>query len=105
MARPTKNVKRTTQVKVAYTPAELRVIQHFASKSGLRTAQYVREKSLDHQVKSRLSTEQLDLYIQAVGMANNLNQLTRYYHANHKTLKDLPELQQQINSLLDLLRK
>ncbi|MEQ9404336.1 MAG: plasmid mobilization relaxosome protein MobC [Cyclobacteriaceae bacterium] len=53
------------------------MIKKYADKTGVSVAEFVRLKSLDHQVRSRLTEDEADLYRKLVGMANNLNQLAK----------------------------
>jgi len=77
MARPTKAIRRSKQYTVRLTLVESKWIQREAHRHGLSISDYMRRRSLTHRLKPRLSEEEQDHYRKLVGMANNLNQLTR----------------------------
>ncbi len=100
MARPKKSIRKVKQIKVCYTLLEWRIIQNYAERSGLRVAEFVHDKSLNHKVKSVLTEEEIDIRFQLIGMANNLNQLTRNSHRDPNHLAELPMLIKRVHELL-----
>ncbi len=77
MARPTKPIKRGERITVRYSKTELKFIEKMVKETGVEKAEFVRGKSLDHEIKPRLTEEQTTAYRQLTGMANNLNQLAK----------------------------
>lgn len=104
MARPTKAIKRTERITVRYTISELRLVQRFAERSGLRTAEFVHDRSLSHKIRSRLTEEELHIYRNLVGMANNLNQLTKLAHDRRLLTVELLKVSEAINDSIEKLR-
>lgn len=78
--RPVKAIKREAATGVRFTRAEYFIVKHKAAKTGLRITQYIREMALEGKVMARLSPEERSHIRQLVGMANNLNQLTKTAH-------------------------
>jgi hypothetical protein len=81
MARPSKIIKRTQIIRVRLTPGEYILMKEYASRTKLSLAVYVRSKSLNHTVKNRLSSEEVELLRVLIGLANNLNQYLKLMHA------------------------
>lgn len=104
MARPTKKVKRTESVTVRFTKAEKRVVVKFAEKSGLRVAEFIHERTLDHKVQTRLNDEEITFYRKLTGMANNLNQLTKHTHQRGLLTNEILHALQEINKLIDRIK-
>ena len=77
---PKKAVKREIIKGVRFTKVEYFVIKQKASKAGIGITIYIREMALEGQVIARLNEEERQFVRQLVGMANNLNQLTKKAH-------------------------
>ncbi len=77
MARPKKAIKRTREVKVRYTSFEYVFIEKAADQHGLSKAEFVRDKSLSHRLKPRLSVEEADLFHQLTDVAGSLRELAK----------------------------
>ena len=77
MARPKKAIKRTHRIKARFTTGEFKIIQRYASSQGIPMSEFVRAKTLDHRLKSRLSDQEADLFHQLVDMASSLRQLSQ----------------------------
>jgi len=104
MARPTKAIKRSKQYTVRLTLVESKWIQREARRHGLSISDYMRRRSLTHRLKPRLSEEEQDHYRKLVGMANNLNQLTRAVHNNEALPSQIVKTLEGVNSALEKLR-
>ena len=104
MARPTKSIKRAEKVTVRYTKLELKLIEKYAYRSGISVAKFVRLKSLDHQLKLRLTEEEADHYRKLVGMANNLNQLTKAANSGQVMTIQILKTLEDINSVINKLQ-
>lgn len=99
MARPKKDIQRTYEMKVRMTEAERAIIRQHAKQTGLSMAEYLRERGLEHVLRSRLTTQEVATFRHLAGMANNLNQLTR--HAN----EGKPLLEAEILSTLQAVQE
>lgn len=103
MARPKKAIKRQHPVKVSYTLTEYKLIEKYADRHGISRAEFVRLKSLNHRLRTRLTVEETDYFRKLVGMANNLNQLTKAANQGEamtrQILKTLDGINQAIQKL------
>jgi hypothetical protein len=78
--RPKKVVRREIIKGIRFTKAEYYVIKQKASKAGTKVCFYIREMALQGKIISRLNDEERLFVRQLIGMANNLNQLTKKGH-------------------------
>ena len=78
--RPKKMVKREIIKGIRFTKAEYYVVKQKALKSGTKICFYIREMALNGKIISRLNEEERLFVRQLIGMANNLNQLTKKGH-------------------------
>ncbi|MDQ6755313.1 MAG: plasmid mobilization relaxosome protein MobC [Bacteroidota bacterium] len=77
--RPRKAVNRTV-TSLRLTKMELYVIKSKAAKAGLRVTAYIRQMAINGKLTARLKEEERHFVRELVGMANNLNQLTKKGH-------------------------
>jgi hypothetical protein len=78
--RPKKSVTRSIIKGIRFTEAEYFVVKQKASKSGTRITLYIRQMALQGKILPRMNEEERQIVRQLVGMANNLNQLTKKGH-------------------------
>ena len=78
--RPKKVVRREIIKGIRFTKAEYYVIKQKASKAGTKVCFYIREMALQGKIISRLNDEERPFVRQLIGIANNLNQLTKKGH-------------------------
>jgi len=78
--RPKKAVKKEIIRSIRFSKIEYFIVKQNASKSGLKITTYVRQMALQGKIISRLSEEERQFVRQLMGMANNLNQLTKMGH-------------------------
>ena len=78
--RPKKQVKRETITGVRFTKTEYYVVKQKASKCGIGITLYIRQMALHGKILPRMNEEERQFVRQLVGMANNLNQLTKKGH-------------------------
>ena len=78
--RPKKLVKREVTKGIRFTKAEYFIVKQHASKSGLKITAYIRQIALQGKIISKLNEEERQFVRQLIGMANNLNQLTKKGH-------------------------
>ena len=77
--RPRKPVNRVV-TSLRLTKMELYVIKSKATKAGLRITAYIRQMAINGKVTARLNEEERQFVRELVGIANNLNQLTKKGH-------------------------
>lgn len=65
---------------IQFTEKEYFIIKQNASKAGLKISSYIRQMALTGKIISRLNEEERYFVTQLIGMANNLNQLTKLGH-------------------------
>lgn len=78
--RPAKIVKKEVRACVRYSKTEYFIIREKAAKAGLNASEYIRQLTINGQVKTRLTEEERQFARQLIGMANNLNQLAKACH-------------------------
>jgi len=78
--RPKNAVKKEIVRSVRFSKTEYFIVKQHASKSGLKITVYIRQMALQGQIIARLSEEERQFVRQLIGMANNLNQLTKMGH-------------------------
>ena len=78
--RPTKQVKRDIIKGIRFTKVEYYVVKQKASKSGNGITDYIRQMALHGKIISRLNEEERQFVRQLIGVANNINQLTKKGH-------------------------
>lgn len=103
--RPPKIIKRESKMGFNATKVERTVIQEKAKKTGLRVADYLRDLALKGKPRQMATAEELKLYRDIAGMANNLNQLTKEAHQQNlpalvpRVLKTLEEINKALKAL------
>jgi hypothetical protein len=78
--RPKKPVKRDIVKGVRFTKLEYYVVKQKAAKAGIGISLFIRQMAINGKVQSLLDEEERQFVRQLVGMANNLNQLTKKGH-------------------------
>ena len=78
--RPAKAVRKEVRASIRFTKAEYFIVRAKAAKASVKVSAYLREIAIHGQVKPRLSEEERQFVRQLIGMANNLNQLTKKSH-------------------------
>ena len=78
--RPKKVVKKEIIRSIRFSKTEYFIVKQHASRSGLKITVYIRQMALQGKIISRLSEEERQFVRQLIGMANNLNQLTKMGH-------------------------
>ena len=98
-----KRIKRNYCLKVRYTFSELALIKQKAKETGLTTARYIRETSLDNPIRvKRFTQEEKEQFRVLTGMANNMNQITKRYHVGDTTHLALIRT---VSSIEELIKK
>ncbi len=77
MARPKKAIKRTHEIKVRYTYVEYLFIEKAAHQHGINKAKFVRDKSLSHRLKPRMTEQEAETFKQLTDIAGSLRELTK----------------------------
>jgi hypothetical protein len=78
--RPKKPVKRDIVKGVRFSKAEFYVVKQNAAKAGIGISLFIRQTAINGKIKPLLDEEERQFVRQLVGMANNLNQLTKKGH-------------------------
>lgn len=109
MARPTKafGERRDDQLHIRLTPDERARLEQTADALGLTVAEFVRRRGLDYRLPPTVQRERSNTIaaLTLVGLANNVNQLTRHAHAGRglPVRGMLEDTLLRINSALDAL--
>jgi hypothetical protein len=78
--RPKKPVTRDIVKGVRFSKAEFYVVKQNAAKAGIGISLFIRQTAINGKIKPLLDEEKRQFVRQLVGMANNLNQLTKKGH-------------------------
>lgn len=78
--RPKKSVKKDIVRSIRFSKVEYYIIKQKASRAGIKIPSYIRQMAMRGKVISRLNEEERQFVRQLIGMANNLNQLTKKGH-------------------------
>jgi hypothetical protein len=104
--RPAKAVKKEVRASIRLTRPEYFIIKEKAAKAGLTAAAYIRQVAIYATVKTRLTEEERHFVRQLVGLANNINQLTKAAHQERllSVLRHFESYRRQIDALLEKLQ-
>ena len=104
--RPTKAVKKEIRASIRFTRPEYFIIKEKAAKAGLNAAAYLRQVAIYANVKARLTEEDRHFVRQLVGLANNINQLTKLSHQEGllSVIRHFESYRRQIDALLKKLQ-
>lgn len=76
--RPEKEkAKLNCSINLKLTEEDFKTVKEKAEKLGMKATQYAREMTLNGDIKSRFTIEELDHMRKLSGMANNLNQIAK----------------------------
>jgi len=78
--RPKKASTRKIVKGIRYTTVEYFVVKQKAARAGMAISIYIRQMSMTGKLTARLNEEERQFVRQLIGMANNLNQLTKKGH-------------------------
>ena len=78
--RPKKVDNRKVNKGIRFTETEYFTIKQNASTAGIKISSYIRQMALKGKITPRLNEEERHFVTQLIGMANNLNQLTKLGH-------------------------
>ena len=78
--RPKKTVTKDIIKGIRFSTVEYYVVKQKAARSGMGVTLYIRQMAMQGKVNSRLNEEERQFVRQLIGMANNLNQLTKKGH-------------------------
>jgi predicted DNA binding CopG/RHH family protein len=104
--RPVKNIKKEIKVCVRYSRHDHFIVREKAANAGLRLSAYLRKVSIEVKIIPRLTEEERQFVKQLIGMANNLNQLTKACHQEGllSAMLDFEKYRTGIDELLKKLR-
>ena len=105
--RPKKVVKKEIIRSIRFSKTEYFIVKQHASRSGLKITVYIRQMALQGKIISRLSEEERQFVRQLIGIANNLNQLTKMGHQEGFTTAALmfEKYKNLISELLEKLKR
>lgn len=105
--RPKKPVRRDIVKGIRFTKAEFYVVKQKAAKAGIGISLFIRQMSINGKIKPLLDEEERQFVRQLVGMANNLNQLTKKGHQEGFLTAVLmfEKYKNSIDELLDKLKR
>lgn len=105
--RPKKAIKRQSATGVRFTKSEYFIVRQKASKAGLKLSNYIRKMAIDGEVFAAMNPEEKQLLKQLVGMANNINQITKKAHTESllSALLVFEKIRGQLDTLLNQLKR
>jgi hypothetical protein len=105
--RPKKANSRTVNKGIRFTEKEYFTIKQNASKAGIKISSYIRQMALIGKLTPRLNEEERHFVTQLIGMANNLNQLTKVGHQDGLLTAAMmfEKYRNQVDELLKKLRE
>lgn len=105
--RPKQAIKREAGTGVRFTKAEYFIVKTNATKANYRLTEYIRTMAVEGRVVARFSQEEKDGIRKLVGMANNLNQITRLAQRDRllSVVLELEKIRQDIDQILERFRK
>ena len=104
--RPKKEIKKDIVTGTRFSKIEHYVVCQKAIGSGLKPSEYIRQMAIMGEVKARMSEEERHFVRQLIGMANNLNQLTKQanQHGLLTAVMHFEEYRNKIDGLLKTLK-
>lgn len=102
--RPTKDIKKEIKICIRYSRHDLFIVREKAANAGLKLSAYLRKVSMETKVIPRLTEEERQFVKQLIGMANNLNQLTKACH-QEGILSAMLDFERYRSGIDGLLRK
>ena len=78
--RPKKPVKRDIVKGIRFTKSEFYVVKQKAAKAGIGISSFIRQMAINGKIKPLLDEEERQFVRQLIGVANNINQLTKKGH-------------------------
>jgi len=76
----------------------------YASRYGVNVAGFIRDKTLNHEMKQRFTSEEMQILRSLIGMANNLNTLVRKLHLGDFDLHGVDRILDEINTVIRKMR-
>lgn len=100
--RPKKLNKKAFVFSIRISKEEQFVLKEKAKQAGCSLSNYIRQAAINGKIIPRLTREERIIYRQLVGMAHNLNQLTKAYHQEGivKTALQIEGMRNQMHVLL-----
>ena len=105
---PTGRVRKLSKsVTVKFSKPSYEALRLRARKANRKLAEYIRESALNGEVVSGHNTETVAIAKNLIGMANNLNQLTKLSHQRglHETQVYVVDLLRRLKTFLDEYRQ
>ena len=102
--RPKKPIKRDIVKGIRFTKSEFFVVKEKAAKAGIGISSFIRQMAINGKIKPLLDEEERQFVRQLVGIANNLNQLTKKGH-QEGCLTAVLMFEKYKNSIDELLEK
>ena len=105
--RPKKANNRNVNKGIRFTEKEYFAIKQNASKAGIKISSYIRQMALTGKITPRLNEDERHFVTQLIGMANNLNQLTKVGHQDGllTAVMMFEKYRNQVDELLKKLRE
>jgi hypothetical protein len=78
--RPKKEIKREATTGVRFTQTEYYIVKQKAKSAGYKLTQYIRVMAVEGHVNTRENGYKKEMIPQLIGIARNINQLTKKAH-------------------------
>jgi Bacterial mobilisation protein (MobC) len=96
--------KRIKRLTVRFTQEEIAMIRNWSSATGYSSAYFVRLRTLNFELKPRLTIEEIGLYRKLTGISNNLNQITKLGHLGDDIRLEVGQTLDIINQSIEKLQ-
>jgi hypothetical protein len=105
--RPKKADNRKVNKGIRFSEKEFFIVKQNASRAGIKISSYIRQMALKGKITPRLNEEERHFVSQLIGMANNLNQLTKVAHQDGLLTAAMmfEKYRNQVDELLKKLRE
>ncbi len=105
--RPIKPVKKDVRTGVRFTKSEYFLVKGMALKAGMRYTGYIRHMALFGAVVPRLNDEERAWLKLLIGMANNINQISKQAHKDGipSAMLAFESYRQQLDNVINWLKR
>lgn len=78
--RPAQAIKKEIRACVRFTQHEYFIVREKAGQAGVNASVYMRQTAIQGKIISRLTTEEMQIVRQLIGMSVNINQVAKVCH-------------------------
>ena len=104
--RPAQAIKKEVRACVRFTQHEYFIVQEKATQAGVNASVYMRQTAIQGKIISRLTTEEIQIVRQLIGMSVNINQVAKVCHREglYEAMQYFEHYRNLIDGLLQKLK-